>query len=124
MAVAVNEDVPGWEDHFACWNFDYRGSLGESLLHVLIVCNTSIHTKLAKLLIVLFPNLALDIVEGSEFRGASALHLAIAYDSLEVIKLLAEAGAMVDQRAVGNRQVVNFFTCPSFLVIYILNRLT
>ncbi|XP_057371293.1 uncharacterized protein LOC130692234 [Daphnia carinata] len=101
MAVAVNEDVPGWADHFACWNFDYRGSLGESLLHVLIVCNTSVHTKLAKLLIVLFPNLALDVVEGNEFRGASALHLAIAYDSLEVIKLLVEAGAIVDQRAVG-----------------------
>lgn len=69
MAVAVNEDVPGWADHYACWNFDYRGSLGESLLHVLIVCNTSVHTKLAKLLIVLFPNLALDVVEGNEFRG-------------------------------------------------------
>ena len=79
MGIPVNEDVPGWADHFACWNFDYRGSLGESLLHVLLVCNTSIHCKLAKLLIVLFPNLALDVVEGNEFRG-------LIEDDLKIIK--------------------------------------
>lgn len=33
--------------------------------------------------------------------GASALHLAIAYNNLELIKLLVEAGAAIDQRAVG-----------------------
>ena len=120
----MDEHIPGWKDHKACWNFEYRGSLGESLLHVLIVCNTSKHFKLAKILLVAFPNLALDVVEGNEFRGrhrflrpcadqlckyitcpyrlgASALHLAIAYNNLELIKLLVEAGAGIDQRAVG-----------------------
>ena len=35
------------------------------------------------------------------YLGASALHLAIAYNNLELIKLLVEAGAAIDQRAVG-----------------------
>lgn len=119
----MDEKVPDWKDHKACWNFEYRGSLGESLLHVLIVCNSSVHSKIARMLILAFPNLALDVVEGNEFRGkillklfkirnrltiiliiylgASALHLAIAYNNLELIKLLVEAGAAIDQRAVG-----------------------
>lgn len=33
--------------------------------------------------------------------GASALHLAIAYNNMELIKLLVESGAGVEQRAVG-----------------------
>ena len=65
----MDEDVPNWEDHQACWNFEYRGALGESLLHVLIVCNTFQHTKLAKMLVTLFNNLAIDAVEGDEFKG-------------------------------------------------------
>jgi len=69
----MDEDVPNWEDHQACWNFEYRGSLGESLLHVLIVCNSFQHTKLAKMLVTLFNNLALDVVEGDEFKGKQVL---------------------------------------------------
>lgn len=48
---------------------DYRGSLGEGLLHVLIICNTKLHTKLAKILLKCFPKLAQDVVEGEEYLG-------------------------------------------------------
>ena len=48
---------------------EYRGSLGESLLHVLIICNSKLHTKLAKILLKVFPKLALDILEGEEYLG-------------------------------------------------------
>lgn len=58
-----------WTDHEACWQMQYRGSLGESLLHVLIICDTKIHTKLARTLIKCFPKLALDVVEGEEYLG-------------------------------------------------------
>ena len=34
--------------------------------------------------------------------GASALHLAIAYNNNELVHLLVEAGASVEQRAIGN----------------------
>lgn len=80
----------------------YRGSLGESLLHVLIICDTRIHTKLARLLLKCFPKQALDIVEGEEYLGASALHLAIAYSNNELVRDLVDAGANVNQRATGN----------------------
>ena len=69
VSIPMDEEVPSWQDHQACWNFEYRGSLGESLLHVLIVCNSFQHTKLAKMLVTLFNNLSLDVVEGDEFKG-------------------------------------------------------
>ncbi|CAG9772874.1 unnamed protein product [Ceutorhynchus assimilis] len=91
-----------WADHEACWQMQYRGSLGETLLHVLIICDTKIHTRLARTLIKCFPKLALDIVEGEEYLGASALHLAIAYFNNELVQDLVEAGANVNQRAIGS----------------------
>lgn len=58
-----------WIDHEACWQMQFRGSLGETLLHVLIICDTKIHTRLARTLIKCFPKLALDVVEGEEYLG-------------------------------------------------------
>lgn len=46
--------------------------------------------------------LAIDIVEGEEYLGASALHLAIAYNNNEVVQDLIEAGAVITQRATGS----------------------
>jgi len=62
-----------WVDHEACWKMEYRGSLGESLLHVLLICDSRFHTKLAKILIKHFPKMALDVVEGDEFKGKLGL---------------------------------------------------
>ncbi|KAK9890859.1 hypothetical protein WA026_012204 [Henosepilachna vigintioctopunctata] len=91
-----------WTDHEACWQMQYRGSLGETLLHVLIICDTKIHTRLARTLIKCFPKLSVDVVEGEEYLGASALHLAIAYSNNELVQDLVEAGANVNQRAIGS----------------------
>jgi len=79
----------------------YRGSLGETLLHVLIICDTKVHTRLARILLKCFPKQAVDVVEGEEYLGASALHLAIAYANNELVQDLVEAGANVSQRAIG-----------------------
>ena len=38
------------------------------------------------------------------FSGASALHLAIAYDNMDVVKSMVEAGANINQRATGKLQ--------------------
>ena len=43
--------------------------MGESLLHVLITCNTKAHTRVAKILLKCFPKLAIDVVEGEEYLG-------------------------------------------------------
>ncbi|XP_043462245.1 uncharacterized protein LOC122498536 isoform X4 [Leptopilina heterotoma] len=91
-----------WSDHEACWQMQYRGSLGESLLHVLIICDSRVHTRIARTLLKCFPRLAIDVVEGEEYLGASALHLAIAYNNNELVQDLVEAGAIVNQRATGS----------------------
>lgn len=100
-SLSSHDPLGKWEDHRACWKMQYRGSLGESLLHVLIICDTKIHTKLARILLRVFPMLSVDVMEGEEYLGASALHLAIAYSNNGVVADLIEAGADVNQRAIG-----------------------
>jgi transient receptor potential cation channel subfamily V protein 6 len=56
---------------------------------------------LARLLIRVFPELAIDVMEGEEYLGASGLHLAIAYSNGELVSDLVDAGADVNQRAIG-----------------------
>ncbi|XP_022818390.1 uncharacterized protein LOC111350906 [Spodoptera litura] len=101
-SLSPHDPLAKWEDHTACWQMCYRGALGESLLHVLIICDTKIHTRLARTLVKCFPRLSLDVVEGEEYLGASSLHLAIAYSNNELVQDLVEAGADVNQRAIGS----------------------
>ncbi|KAF4530834.1 hypothetical protein B566_EDAN017784, partial [Ephemera danica] len=101
-SLSPHDPLAKWSDHEACWQMQYRGSLGEALLHVLIICDTRLHTKLARTLLKCFPRLSLDVVEGEEYLGASALHLAIAYNNSELVQDLVEAGANVSQRAIGS----------------------
>lgn len=102
-SLSPHDPLAKWEDHEACWQMQYRGSLGETLIHVLIICDTKIHTRIARTLIRCFAKLALDVVEGEEYLGAGALHLAIAYSNNELVQDLIEAGANVNQRATGNQ---------------------
>ncbi|XP_037029755.1 uncharacterized protein LOC119069730 [Bradysia coprophila] len=101
-SLSPHDPLGKWVDHKAGWQMQYRGSLGESLLHVLIICDTKVHTKLARILLRVFSILALDVMEGEEYLGASALHLAIAYSNNELVQDLIEAGANVNQRATGS----------------------
>ncbi|XP_037824937.1 uncharacterized protein LOC119613071 [Lucilia sericata] len=101
-SLSIHDPLGKWKDHNACWQMQYRGALGESLLHVLIICDSKIHTKLARILLRVFPRLALDVMEGEEYLGASALHLAIAYSNNELVADLIEAGADINQRAIGS----------------------
>nr|QDR50962.1 Inactive transient receptor potential vanilloid [Heliconius melpomene] len=101
-SLSPHDPLAKWEDHTACWQMTYRGALGESLLHVLIICDTKIHTRLARTLVKCFPKLSLDVVEGEEYLGASSLHLAIAYSNNELVQDLVEAGADVSQKAIGS----------------------
>ncbi|CAK1591096.1 unnamed protein product [Parnassius mnemosyne] len=101
-SLSPHDPLAKWEDHMACWQMSYRGALGESLLHLLIICDTKIHTRLARTLVKCFPKLSLDVVEGEEYLGASSLHLAIAYSNNELVQDLVEAGADVSQRAIGS----------------------
>ncbi|XP_017777192.1 PREDICTED: uncharacterized protein LOC108563119 [Nicrophorus vespilloides] len=101
-SLSPHDPLAKWMDHEACWQMQYRGSLGETLIHVLIICDTKIHTRIARTLIRCFPKLAIDVVEGEEYLGAGSLHLAIAYNNNELVQDLVEAGVNVNQRAVGS----------------------
>lgn len=68
-SLSAHDPLAKWSDHEACWQMQFRGSLGETLLHVLIICDTKLHTKLARTLIKCFPQLSIDIVEGEEYLG-------------------------------------------------------
>lgn len=100
-SLSRHDPLSKWVDHKACWQMQYRGSLGESLIHVLIICDTKMHTKLTRILLRVFPEQAIDVMEGEEYLGASALHLAIAYSNNEVVADLVDAGANINQRAIG-----------------------
>lgn len=101
-SLSKHDPLGKWYDHKACWKMQYRGSLGESILHVLIICDTKIHTKLARILLRIFPMLSVDVMEGEEYLGASGLHLAIAYSNNGLVADLIESGADVSQKAIGS----------------------
>ncbi|XP_055936835.1 transient receptor potential cation channel subfamily V member 5-like [Argiope bruennichi] len=97
----VDESTKEQKSRKVCWKLDKRGMLGESLLHVLVLCNTDAHTQIAMFLVELYPALAHDIVEGEEYYGATAMHFAIAYENSKLVKKLVEIGADFHQRANG-----------------------
>ena len=42
---------------------------GESLLHILIICDTLVHTRIARILLKCYPRMAIDMIEGAEYLG-------------------------------------------------------
>lgn len=97
----LNEFKDTFEPHLACWDINKRGVLGETALHICCLHDTPIHFEIAKILVRLYPKMVLDIYEGVEYYGQSALHLAVVSGNLDMVKLLVEHGAMINQRASG-----------------------
>lgn len=65
----LNNGVKEDKRRKVCWKLEERGMLGESLLHVLTICNTDVHTHIAMYLLDIYPALSHDIVEGEEYYG-------------------------------------------------------
>ena len=80
--------------------------LGESLLHILIICDTLVHTRIARLLLKCFPKTAMDKIEGEQYLGATGLHLAIAYGNDELAQVIIDCGVNIHQRAMGKAVMV------------------
>ena len=55
MVPKQHDPLHLWGDHEACWKMQHRGALGESLLHILVICNTLVHTRIARILLRYFP---------------------------------------------------------------------
>lgn len=58
-----------FEEHIACSKLENRGVRGETILHLCYHNDTPVHTEIAKVLLQLYPKLALDIIEGEECYG-------------------------------------------------------
>lgn len=56
-----------------CWKLGFRGVYGETLLHILIICDSELHTRIAKGLIRRFPALVHDVFESEEYYGECGL---------------------------------------------------
>ena len=51
------------------WRPDRRGDHGETLVHVLIICNSETHSKIVRLLMQLYPSLAKDVMLQEQYFG-------------------------------------------------------
>lgn len=67
----ISMDVKAPEERMRtiCWKLPFRGLYGETLLHILIVNNTSVHTRIAKILVKKYPALVHDVFESDEYYG-------------------------------------------------------
>ncbi|XP_076372921.1 transient receptor potential cation channel subfamily V member 5-like [Tachypleus tridentatus] len=101
VTSASSTTKPTSDEYRICWRLDCRGMLGESLLHVLILCNTAVHTRIARVLLKLYPRMTWDFIEGEEYLGAGVLHLGIAYQNTEIFNLGISSDVNVNQRATG-----------------------
>lgn len=70
---AADAEESGQRVRQVCWKLEYRGVYGESLLHILLICNTELHTRIAKRLLQRFPLLAHDIFQSEEYYGTCVL---------------------------------------------------
>ncbi|KAH9507473.1 hypothetical protein Btru_058187 [Bulinus truncatus] len=53
--------------HDACWDLNKRGGVGETPFHLLYLMDSPVHFEVAKILLQMYPNLALDVYEGEEY---------------------------------------------------------
>ena len=70
-----SEYVKNFKPHESCWKLDARGSVGETALHLLILHSTPLHNEIAKILLNMYPKLALDFYEGEEYYGRKPVHV-------------------------------------------------
>ena len=58
-----------FQEHEACFDLNKRGAIGETILHMCFLNDTRMHKEIASQLLSVYPKLALDIYEGSDFFG-------------------------------------------------------
>ncbi|XP_041349921.1 transient receptor potential cation channel subfamily V member 5-like [Gigantopelta aegis] len=85
-------------EHKACWRLDKRGGVGETPFHLAHLGDIP---EVASILLKLFPKMALDVYEGDEYFGESALHIAIVFNRFDAVKELISHKADINQRATG-----------------------
>uniref|UniRef100_T1IMS0 Ion transport domain-containing protein n=1 Tax=Strigamia maritima TaxID=126957 RepID=T1IMS0_STRMM len=110
-------------NHEACWSLEYRGALGETLLHVLLICDTKTHVRIAKLLLKHFPRLAIDITEGPEFYGLAyfgeyPLAWAACFENEAIYNFLLDHGAHPNMQDSFGNMVLHMLVINDKLSMY------
>jgi len=93
------------------FNHMQRGTFGETILHVALLYN---HTECAKLLIDLYPSLIEAIYKHEQFKGETAVHIAVVNQNMEALQYLVKAKASIN----GCHAVGNFFLRDGGTVYY------
>lgn len=68
--------------HEACWDLNKRGGVGENPLHLLFLMDSAEHTETAKIVLNMYPKLALDIYEADEYFGKFSWCILMHYSEL------------------------------------------
>ena len=77
-------------ERLCCWDIWRRGSMGETLLHVCLLCGSKIARELVFRLLKLFPLLALDVYLSNDYYGQSAVHMALVNEDLVLLKFMLD----------------------------------
>jgi hypothetical protein len=74
--------------HEACWDLSKRGGVGETPLHLLYLMDSAEHVETAKILLNMYPKLALDFYEADEYYGMYCCIFMLDHEMLASLSML------------------------------------
>ncbi|XP_075251600.1 transient receptor potential cation channel subfamily V member 6-like isoform X2 [Convolutriloba macropyga] len=88
--LLYEENIDCSGERFCCWDIWRRGSMGETLLHVCLLCGSKIARELAVRLLRIFPMLVVDIYLSNDYYGQTPLHMALLNEDLVLLKMMLD----------------------------------
>ena len=82
------------QDHYACWDLNKRGAVGETPLHLCLLQDTPVLNEISKVLIKLYPKQVLDYYEGEEYYGICFLDCLVLKDCQQNIFIFTPQSLM------------------------------
>lgn len=89
-AVSLDSVLSTYNGVECYWDLHKRGGVGETALHMLFVNNTPKTLTIAKMLLELYPEMAVDSYMGYDYYGETCLHFAIINNAIDAFKVLLE----------------------------------
>lgn len=90
--ASLDSVLSSYHDKRCIWKLEKRGAVGETPFHLLFINNTPKHLAIARMLLELYPSLAVDEYMGFDYYGESPLHLAIIQNDIDLVKRLLNTG--------------------------------
>ncbi|XP_039252712.2 transient receptor potential cation channel subfamily V member 5-like [Styela clava] len=86
--VSLDSVLSQYSNERCFWKLEHRGPVGETPLHLLFVNNTPKHVEIARMLLELYPGLAVDSYMGLDYYGETCIHFAIINNDIKALKIL------------------------------------